>query len=228
MTDHKYTIIVAGGQGTRMQQEVPKQFLNLLGKPILMHTIEAFYNYGPDIPIILVLPETQFTYWADLCKQHDFTLPVIIRKGGKTRFQSVKNGLDAISGEGLVAVHDGVRPLVPIELIAASFHLAAIHGSAIASVRLKESIRILNKDSSMAMDRSKFRLIQTPQTFNISVLKKAYEIDEEEMLTDDASVAEKAGYKISLFEGSYANIKITTQEDLWMAEQILNLQFTQK
>jgi 2-C-methyl-D-erythritol 4-phosphate cytidylyltransferase len=224
MPEKRFAIIVAGGRGNRMNNEMPKQFLEIAGRPLLMHTVEAFYKFSPDLSIILVLPEDQIDYWSILCQNHGFKIPVHIQKGGKSRFQSVRNGLKLIEGEGLVAVHDGVRPLVSSELIAASFLIAALHGSAVAAVRLKESIRKLDKDATRAVDRSMFRVIQTPQTFKVSLLKKAYEIEEDESMTDDASVVERAGHKISLFEGSYFNIKITTPEDLWMAEKLFGHQ----
>jgi 2-C-methyl-D-erythritol 4-phosphate cytidylyltransferase len=170
---------------------------------------------------VLVLPEEDFKIWGVICKKFNFTKPVILQKGGETRFQSVKNGLDKIEGDGLVAIHDGVRPLVSADLIGASFRLAAVQGSAIASVRLKESIRMTDQDTTTAVDRSKFRLIQTPQTFDVQLIKKAYQMKEDMSLTDDASVAEKAGHKISLFEGRYENIKITTAEDLIVVEALL-------
>lgn len=221
MSESKYAIIVAGGKGNRMNSEKPKQFLLVAGKPVLMHTIEAFYKFSKDLTIILVLPKDQIDYWTSLCVDHKFEIPVLIQSGGESRFRSVKSGLDLIIGDGLVAVHDGVRPVVTGELIAASFNIAALHGSAVAAVRLKESIRVIDKDATRAAERSKFRMIQTPQTFKVSLLKKAYEIEEDDSMTDDASVVERTGHKISLFEGSYFNIKITTPEDLWLAEQLL-------
>jgi 2-C-methyl-D-erythritol 4-phosphate cytidylyltransferase len=224
MPEKRFAIIVAGGRGNRMNNEMPKQFLEIAGRPLLMHTVEAFYKFSLELSIILVLPEDQIDLWSFLCQKYGFKIPVHIQKGGKSRFQSVRNGLKSIDGEGLVAVHDGVRPLVSNELIAASFLIAAMHGSAVAAVRLKESIRILDKDSTRAVDRARFRVIQTPQTFKVSLLKKAYEIEEDESMTDDASVVERAGHKISLFEGSYFNIKITTPEDLWMAEKLFGYQ----
>ena len=219
----EYALIVAGGKGTRINSKLPKQFIGLNGKPILLHTIEAFYNYSEKISVVLVLPEDDFGIWESICKEFNFKKPVALQKGGETRFQSVKNGLDKLEGEGLVAIHDGVRPLVSSDLIGASFHLAAVHGSAVAAVRLKESIRITDQDTTKAVDRSKYRLIQTPQTFNLQLIKKAYQIKEDSSLTDDASVAERSGHKISLFEGSYENIKITTPEDLIVAEALLRL-----
>ncbi len=217
----EYALIVAGGKGTRINSKLPKQFIALNGKPILLHTIEAFFTYSEKISVVLVLPEDDFGIWESISKEFNFKKPITIQKGGETRFQSVKNGLDKIDGEGLVAIHDGVRPLVSVDLIGASFRLAAVHGSAVAAVRLKESIRVTDQDTTKAVDRSKFRLIQTPQTFNLQLIKKSYKIKEDPSLTDDASVAEKSGHKISLFEGSYQNIKITTTEDLIVAEALM-------
>jgi 2-C-methyl-D-erythritol 4-phosphate cytidylyltransferase len=221
MNSKEYALIVAGGKGTRIKSKAPKQFLELNGLPVLMHTILAFYRYSEAISIILVLPEDDMETWRLLCTQYNFKKPLILQKGGETRFQSVKNGLQKIEGDGLVAIHDGVRPLIRENIIAASFRLAAVHNSAIAAVRLKESIRMTDQDNTHAVDRSKFRLIQTPQTFKVSLIKSAYEMPEDLSLTDDASVAEKAGQAISLFEGSYENIKITTAEDLIIAEALL-------
>ena len=218
----EFALIVAGGKGTRIKSELPKQFIELNGKPILLHTIEAFIRYSSSLSIVLVLPEEDFKIWEAICKKFFFNKSIILQKGGETRFQSVKNGLDKIQGEGLVAIHDGVRPLVSADLIGASFRLAAVHGSAVAAVRLKESIRMTDQDNTKAVDRSKFRVIQTPQTFDLGLIKKAYQIKEEASLTDDASVAEKSGHVISLFEGSYENIKITTLEDLIVAKALLS------
>ena len=218
----EYTLIVAGGKGTRIKSKLPKQFLELNGLPILMHTINAFLRYNRDMTIILVLPEDDFALWSELCVKHNFNIELILTKGGESRFQSVKNGLSKIEGEGIVAIHDGVRPLVSEDIIGASFHLAAVHESAVAAVRLKESIRMTDQDNTKAMDRSRFRLIQTPQTFKVSLIKQAYQQKEDASLTDDASVAERAGHIISLFEGSYENIKITTQEDLIVAKALLD------
>lgn len=222
MQVNEFALIVAGGKGTRIKSDLPKQFLELNGLPILMHTIQAFLRYSPGIKIILVLPADDFPVWQQLTKKHSFHTPVTVCSGGETRFQSVKNGLAQISEDGLVAIHDGVRPLVSEDIIAASFRLARVHKAAVASVRLKESIRVIDQDNTKAVDRSRYRLIQTPQTFIVSFIKKAYEGKEDESLTDDASVAEKAGLTIPLFEGSYENIKITTPEDLLLAEALLS------
>ena len=221
MNNKEYALIVAGGKGTRIKSKVPKQFLDLDGIPVLMRTINTFYAYSPAISVIVVLPEDDFPIWEELCLLHKYNKPLLLTKGGDTRFQSVKNGLEKIEGEGLVAIHDGVRPLVSEDIIGASFRLAAVHGSAVAAVRLKESIRMTDQDNTKAMDRSRFRLVQTPQTFQVSLIKQAYQIKEDASLTDDASVAERAGHVISLFEGSYENIKITTPEDLIVAEALI-------
>ena len=186
-----------------------------------MHTLEAFNQYAKSISLIVVLPQNQIQMWNELVRKNQFEVPHQIVSGGITRFGSVRNGLRLIDEkECLVAIHDGVRPLVQKEIISASFRLAEIHGSAIAAVRLKESIRIVNQNSTRSVDRSSYRLIQTPQTFRFSMIRDAYEIEETPDITDDASVAEKSGVKISLFEGSYENIKITTPEDLLLAEAI--------
>jgi 2-C-methyl-D-erythritol 4-phosphate cytidylyltransferase len=221
MSQKEYALIVAGGRGTRIKSSLPKQFIKLNGKPILLYTLEAFFRYSENISVVLVLPEDDFATWKSICEEFKFSKPIILQKGGDTRFQSVKNGLDKIGGDGLVAIHDGVRPLVNADLIGASFRLAAVHGSAIAAVRLKESIRMTDQDHTKAVDRSLYRLIQTPQTFDVQLIKKAYQIKEDPTITDDAGVAEKSGHKISLFEGSYQNIKITTPEDLILAEALL-------
>ena len=222
MDKKQYAVIVAGGKGTRIQSKTPKQFLELCGKPVLLHTLEAFFRYDNALQVILVLPADDFDSWHAIARKYHFNSPLILQKGGETRFQSVKNGLSNIYGEGLVAIHDGVRPLVTEDIIGASFRIASVHQSAVASVRLKESIRMTDQHGTQAVDRSRFRLIQTPQTFDVQLIKKAYELKEDDSLTDDASVAERYGAAISLFEGSYENIKITTPEDLIVAEALLN------
>ncbi len=221
MKQNEYALIVAGGKGTRIKSAVPKQFLELNGIPVLIHTLHAFIRYSSTIRIILVLPEDDLAKWTELARKHSFQYPVVLQTGGDTRFQSVKRGLEKIEGSGLVAIHDGVRPLISEDIIGASFRLAAVHRSAVAAVRLKESIRVTDQDTTKAVDRSKFRLIQTPQTFDLELIRAAYEGKEDPSLTDDASVAERSGHVISLFEGSYENIKITTPEDLVVASALL-------
>ncbi|WP_162055321.1 2-C-methyl-D-erythritol 4-phosphate cytidylyltransferase [Pontibacter pamirensis] len=214
----EYGIIVAGGSGSRMQHEVPKQFIEVAGKPILMHTIERFSEYNPDLRLIVVLPQQQLQTWRDLCRKHSFKVFHMAVAGGATRFGSVKNGLDAVQGEGLVAVHDGVRPFVEAATIKAAFEAAAVHGSAVVAVSPKDSIRELIPEGSRAVPRANYKLVQTPQCFRAGVLRRAYEQPEQEHFTDDASVVEQLGEKIVLVEGSYRNIKITTPEDLVLAE----------
>ncbi len=213
----KYAIIVAGGSGSRMKSDIPKQFIEVGGLPILMHTLKRFKEADSDIELILVLPEDQFEYWDELCLRYP-TVQLQLVKGGETRFQSGLNGLQVIDNEGLVAIHDGVRPFVSVEIINESFKIAAEKGTAIVSVPSKDSVRV----NGQAIDRSTVRIIQTPQTFQISLIKKAFETEELSTFTDDASVAENAGFEIHLIEGNYENIKITTPEDLLWAEVILS------
>ncbi|MBM3178165.1 MAG: 2-C-methyl-D-erythritol 4-phosphate cytidylyltransferase [Bacteroidetes bacterium] len=220
MKTREFAIIVAGGKGTRIKSAVPKQFLELDGKPVLMHTIQAFQDYSPETGIVVVLPADDLKLWSDLCAKHQFKANINVVTGGESRFRSVKNGLEQVPDDCLVAIHDGVRPLVSSDIIGASYRLAAVHGSAVAAVRLKESIRMTDQDNTKAMDRSRFRLIQTPQTFNAGMIKKAYLVKEQPSMTDDASVAEYSGHIISLFEGSYENLKITTPEDLVVAQAL--------
>lgn len=218
----EYALIVAGGSGTRMKSKVAKQFLPLIGRPVLMHTIEAFKNYSPAINIIVVLPKGEVDQWKTLCETHFFDIPHTLAHGGATRFQSVQNGLAKMPVSGIVAIHDGVRPLVDKNTINTSFRIASKNGTAVATVHLKESLRITDQqNTTKAVERSKYRLVQTPQTFKLDLIKRAYEGNYSPSLTDDASVAESAGYKITLFEGSYENIKITTPEDLTIVEAIM-------
>lgn len=219
-TDHFYAIIVAGGSGSRMKADVAKQFLLLNGKPILQHTIEQFLAYSPDLPIRLVLPERDLAVWESLCSTHQFhpaNVTTII--GGATRFQSVRNGLASIPTEsdtiGLVAVHDGVRPYVTPATIAESFATASHKGTAITCVPAKDSVRLVSNDgSNKAVDRAQVRLIQTPQTFRLDWFRQAFSGPEQPHFTDCASVLEWAGYPITLIDGAYENIKITTPDDL--------------
>lgn len=217
----RYAVIVAGGSGTRMNSAIPKQFLNLKGTPVLMHTLMAFYQCDAAISIILVLPSSQISFWQQLIKQHHFDLPHQIVAGGKSRFQSVKNGLNAIPDDGLVAVHDGVRPLVSHEVINNAYQIAADNGAAITVVPSKDSIRVKTGASTKSVDRSQYMLVQTPQTFQVAALKMAYQQKELSVFTDDASVYEHTGRQVALVEGSYKNIKITTPEDLVIAEVLM-------
>ena len=220
MTQHVWAIIVAGGSGMRMQSDVPKQFLELFGKPILMHSIKAFTDAFENIRVVVVLPPSQIGYWQKLCCQYGFSLPHEVAEGGDTRFHSVKNGLSLLPKEGLVAVHDGVRPLVSRQTIARCFGEAASCGNAVPVVPVIDSVREIGGSTNRMLDRSALRLIQTPQVFNIALLKKAYEQEYIPAFTDDASVFEKAGHVIRLVEGNVENIKITTPNDLVVAEAL--------
>ncbi len=218
----KTAIIVAGGKGERMQTNVPKQFLEIKGKPILMRTLEAFWNYDNKMQLVLVLPSVQIDSWKELCKKYAFNIEHSIVEGGATRFHSVKNGLTVIADQSLVAVHDGVRPLVSNDTIARCFDFAEELQAVIPVVDLVDSIRETDENGNRAMDRSKYKLVQTPQVFHGTVLKKAYDQEFSSFFTDDASVVEMAGVKVHLVEGNRENIKITTEIDLKIAEALLN------
>jgi 2-C-methyl-D-erythritol 4-phosphate cytidylyltransferase len=222
MTDLKrYALIVAGGSGTRMNGPVPKQFMLLAGKPVLMHTLKRFATFDPTIEIILVLPSAQFDYWKELCNQYGFQVPHWLVAGGDVRFESVKNGLSQIIGDGLVAIHDGVRPLVSHETIDKCFICAADKGNAIPVLPVVESIRKVEGKMNSQVDREKFVAIQTPQVFRVSEIKQAYEQDFNSNFTDDATVLERLGNQINLVEGNRENIKITHASDLIIAEALL-------
>jgi 2-C-methyl-D-erythritol 4-phosphate cytidylyltransferase len=219
----KYAIIVGGGSGARMGSELPKQFLTIGTKPILVHTIERFLSLEA-MQIILVLPIMYFSNW-DKLQQEYFSENKNIKlvKGGSTRFQSVKNGLLAIKAtKGLVAVHDAVRPFVEISKIKESFVTAHSLGSAVLAVKSKDSLRKIGPLGSKVLDRENVVLIQTPQTFDLEKLLTAYKVEESTLFTDDASVFEASGFLVNLIEGSYSNIKITTPEDLDFAHVILS------
>lgn len=210
----KSVIIVAGGSGKRMGADIPKQFLEIKGKPILLHTIEAFYNYSQKIRIVVVLPKNQIDYWQKISSKLNISIDYNIVAGGKERFFSVKNGLEAVSDTQLVAIHDGVRPFISINIIEKGFEIAQERGNAVAAIRVKDSYRIIDNQGNKYINREQLRIIQTPQIFRYNILQKAYEQDFCKLFTDDASVVEKLGYKINLFEGEEQNIKITTKEDL--------------
>lgn len=212
---------MAGGIGSRMKSIVPKQFLELGGKPILMHSINAFYQYDSEITIIVVLPKSQFTLWEKLCAAHKYTVPHLKAPGGETRFDSVKAGLALITEDGLVAIHDGVRPFASAKLIDQVYAVAEKSGNAVPYVVPKDSVRLVNQQDNKIIDRADVRLIQTPQCFRSDLLKRAYDKTFSPGFTDDASVVSAAGEKIYLVEGSSENIKITTTHDLNMAEFLI-------
>ena len=217
----KYALIVAGGTGKRMGSETPKQFLELVGKPVLMHTIERFYRYDTNISIVLVLPENQSEFWSELTRTYDFKVPHILVKGGLNRFFSVKNGLGAIGENGLAAIHDGVRPLVSSETIKRCFDAAEKYGNAIPVISPADSLRVIKNEKNMPVRREQFRLIQTPQIFEVKQIKKAYMVEYSSDFTDDATVYEMSGHEIHLVEGNRENIKITNPEDMAVAASLL-------
>lgn len=217
----KYALIVAGGKGLRMGTDLPKQFLPIGGKPVLMRTLEAFYSYSPEIKLILVLPHSQQAYWQALCAKYGFTLPHFVADGGETRFHSVKNGLALIQEDGLVAVHDGVRPFVSQEVIARCYELAETEKAVVPVVGVVETVRRVGENGSVTVDRDRYKLVQTPQTFDVTLLKKAYGQSYTSAFTDDASVVEALGVPVCLTEGNRENIKITTPFDLKLAEFLL-------
>jgi len=220
---NKTAIIVAGGKGERMNADIPKQFLEIKGKPILIYTLEAFMNFDASLQLILVLPAAQFELWETLCKKHALNIPHQIVAGGQSRFQSVKNGLDAVKVPAIVAIHDGVRPLVSKETISRCFDAAAKFGAAIPTMDSIESIRFVDANGSKSVDRNAYKMVQTPQVFDAELLKKAYEQEFSVLFTDDASVVEAMGIAVQLVDGNRENIKITTEFDLIVAERLLEL-----
>ena len=259
-----YVIIVAGGKGLRMGSDIPKQFLPIGGRPVLMRTLERFREYSADLQIILVLPEAQQDYWKELCQKYHFPLPAVtplpqqggagggsylLANGGQTRFHSVQNGLALVpdDAEGVVGVHDGVRPFPSIEVIRNCYETARTAKAVIPVIPVVETVRHLQDDSSVTVPRSEYRLVQTPQTFDIQLLKAAYKRAQNQTrpdsaereqarpkvkaanrqpyndgFTDDASVVESYGHAITLVEGNRENIKITTPYDIVVAEAIIN------
>lgn len=221
MNKERYAIIVAGGRGLRMGGELPKQFLPLCGKPVLMRTLELFE--GEVNRIILVLPEDHIPFWEELCQRYHFTLPHTVALGGETRFHSVRSGLSHLPQEGLVAVHDGVRPLVSSALIRRSFEEAERNGAALPACPVTDSLRLRQDEGkSEAVDRSRYVAVQTPQTFDLGRLQRAYGQAYSPLFTDDASVYEAASLgSITLIDGEETNIKLTTPRDLLLAELLL-------
>jgi 2-C-methyl-D-erythritol 4-phosphate cytidylyltransferase len=217
----RYAIIVAGGSGTRMNSPVPKQFLKLDGRPVLMHTISRFLETGLSIEIILVLHHSQIGFWEQLCHDYQFYVPLRITEGGETRFHSVRNGLRLVEGEGIVAVHDAARPLVNTKTIITAYKAAEMYGNAVPAVPLSDSIRQIESTLSIAVDRSRYCKIQTPQCFDIGILQRAYSQEYRYTFTDDATVVESTGEKIHLIDGNTDNFKITAPEDIVIAEALL-------
>ena len=218
-----YIIIVAGGKGLRMGSDIPKQFLPVGGKPVLMRTLERFREYAEDLQIILVLPKAQQDYWHKLCKDYDFKVEYVLANGGETRFHSVQNGLAKIpdDAEGVVGVHDGVRPFPSIDVIRNCYETARTAKAVIPVIPVVETVRHLQGNSSETVPRNDYRLVQTPQTFDIQLLKAANKQPYNDGFTDDASVVEAFGFNITLVEGNRENIKITTPYDMKIAEILI-------
>lgn len=221
MAMNKSMIIVAGGSGSRMGAEIPKQFMELNGKPILMYTIESMKAVDADMQLILVLPADQMDKWEKLCYKHEFNVSHVMAEGGDTRFQSVQNGLRLVEESELVGVHDGVRPLFSTQLVNDLFAEAEKSGAAIPVTPVVPSLRMVKAASSEAVDRSDYRQVQTPQCFKTSILKAAFANAEHVDYSDDAAVVEANGGSISLVDGDQDNIKITTPIDLELAEVII-------
>lgn len=217
----KYVIIVAGGKGLRMGSDLPKQFLPIGGKLVLMHTLEAFRKYDAQLQIVLVLPKEQQLFWKQLCEQHDFAVEHMVADGGETRFHSVKNGLALVQSPGLVGVHDGVRPFVSTEVIRRCYDLAGQQKAVIPVIDVVETVRHLTDGGSETVSRSDYKLVQTPQVFDVELLKRAYAQEFTPFFTDDASVVEAMGVPVYLVEGNRENIKITTPFDLKVGSALL-------
>ena len=213
---------MAAGSGTRMGKEIPKQFLTLGAKPILYYTIESFYTAYPDVNIILVVSQRYMKWAEDIARAFSLSNITLV-EGGKTRFQSVKNGLSLIRDHSVIFVHDGVRCLVTGELIHRCYEQAIVKGSAVPTVAVTETVRLLEGYHHRMLDRNLVRLVQTPQTFLSTILLRAFEIEEQEHFTDEASVVEHAGEEVHLIEGEYTNVNITRPQDMAIAEEILRL-----
>ena len=221
-----YVIIVAGGKGLRMGSDIPKQFLPIGGKPVLMRTLERFRAYSENLQIILVLPKAQQEYWQELCHEYNFNVKYLLADGGETRFHSVQHGLALIpdDAEGVVGVHDGVRPFPSIEVISCCYETARTAKAVIPVIPIVETVRELmgtGPVSSITVPRDQYRLVQTPQTFDIQLLKAANRQPYNDGFTDDASVVESYGHAITLVEGNRENIKITTPYDMKIAEILI-------
>lgn len=218
----KQLLIAAGGQGSRMSPEgPPKQFFSLAGRPLLLHSINAFLDYDPDIHLVVVVPREHKDLWKEICYDQGFSKEHIVAEGGPTRFHSVKNGLQHIDASGLVAIHDGVRPLISKKLISGTFRMARKFGNAVPAISPRDSVRQSHHAFNEPLDRNKVRLIQTPQCFHASLIKSAYKCSYDESFTDDACVLETLGKRIYLVDGEKENMKVTSGSDLVVAESLL-------
>ncbi len=217
----KIAVIVAGGAGTRMNSTLPKQFLLLNGKPVLYYTIDTFLKSYADLSIILVLPEEHIAAGQEIIDAFFDYTRIQITEGGRTRFHSVQNGLALITEESMVFVHDGVRCLVSTDLIKRCYEAAIDFGSAIPVVDCKDSVRLIKGDDNEAIERTRIKMVQTPQTFHSKILLPAYKIDYKDKFTDEATVVEAFGLKVNLIEGEEGNVKITNPMDIIITEQVL-------
>jgi len=225
----KYAVIVAGGKSTRMGKVTPKQFLSLLGKPLLFYSINAFIKAFPDIQIILVLPEKDLSYKEFIMLSFPGgVLNLSVVAGGETRYQSVQNGLNAINDECVIFIHDGARPLVSVELIKRCYEQAQAAGNAVPAIPVTESIRLVEEDRSLPINRDQLRIIQTPQTFHSEIIKPAFGQPYNSLFTDEATVVEAAGINVHLIHGEQCNIKVTTHEDIAIAEALLKVHYNVK
>ena len=218
---NQYVIIVAGGKGLRMGSDLPKQFLPIGNKPVLMRTMEVFRKFDANLQIILVLPLAQQEFWEQLCEKYHFTVEHTIADGGETRFHSVKNGLAKVQGPGLVGVHDGVRPFVSVEVIRNCYDLAKQYKAVIPVIDVVETLRHLTNTGSETVSRNDYKLVQTPQVFDIELLRQAYAQEYTPFFTDDASVVEAMGVSVYFAPGNRENIKITTPFDLKIGSALL-------
>lgn len=218
-----YIIIVAGGKGLRMGGDLPKQFMPLHGKPVLMHTIERFRSYSDELKIILVLPPEQQDYWRQICQKHNFTVEHTVVDGGQTRFHSSQNGVAAVPDDatGVIGIHDGVRPFVSEETIARCFEAARQFGAALPVLPVTDTLRRVTDDGGYNVQRNDYRTVQTPQTFDAQLLKQAFKQPYSDNFTDDASVVEALGHKVTMVDGNRENIKLTTPFDLVVAEALI-------
>jgi 2-C-methyl-D-erythritol 4-phosphate cytidylyltransferase len=217
----QYIVIVAGGSGTRMGSSTPKQFLELSGLPILMHTIAKMKDALPDSKLILALPAQQIEQWNKLVNSHQFNVNYELVAGGQTRFHSVQNALQKVTTPGLVAIHDGVRPLVKTKVVKNCMEIAKEKGNCIPTLPMQESLRKVSSEKNQCVNREEFFVVQTPQCFSSDLILKAYDQDYKASFTDDASVVEAMGNSIFLCAGNKENIKITTPEDLVLAGHYL-------
>ena len=219
----KYVLILAGGLGKRMNMSIPKQFIPVAGKPVLMHTIAKFKKYDPKMNIIVIIPRVHIPLWKDLCKEFGFDIKHQTVTGGKERFYSVKNGLKKVPDDALVLIHDGVRPLVSNETIDRVVNASIEKGNAIPFMDINHSIRKISKGKSRAIDRNRFKVIQTPQGFHANLIKEAYAKRFRKSFTDDASVLEANGHEINLVKGNNKNMKITSSTDIHLVDCLMRL-----